>query len=587
LKIIPVYLVFVIFSFNCQAQNFQLKLQGINESENKILDSLGYTKNHLNLKKINEEISLVSEKLSKQGYLELQFIEKTKLNDSSYSAQFSLGKKTKFIHIYIGKLRNNSSNLIKRLNNEEIKKEFDKSTIKKLIEWETKNDIIKIPFIEAESFLNESIQKLEEKGYAFAKLKLGRFDIINSNLYAELQFELEKKRTLNKIVIKYKNTDKTTNFPKGHLAQINRKYRNRIFNSNSVNDIYKDFEKFKFINLLKYPEILFTNDTTKVYVYLNTKKSNTFDGFIGFTNNESNKVKLNGYLNLSLENTLKSGEQFTLYWKNNGNDQKTFNTGIEIPYLFQSPVGIKAQISIFKQDSIFQNTKTEIDLGYYIDYNTRLFLGYQATESSDIQNTNTRNLSDYKNSFISTNLEYLKSDAQNINFPIKSSLSANFGFGKRTSNEFSANSGTLKQTYLKFEAMHSFYWNPKNCININFHNYFLKSDSYVTNELFRFGGINSVRGFAENSLQANFITAVQTEYRHIVSSNLYFHTILDYGYFQDKSLNYEQNLTGIGFGIGLNTKTGLLKFAFANGSIKNQAIRLSNTIIHINYVLRF
>ncbi len=554
----------------------------MNESETKSIDSLNYTKNHLNLKSIQEEITLASEKLSKEGYLENQFLEKIKLNDSAYYAKFSLGKKTKFIRIYIGK-----TNQIKRTNKEEIRLENNSNEIKNLIDWKTEKDTLKIPFTEVESFLNKSIQKLEKKGYAFAKLKLENFNRTNTFLIAELQFELGKARALNSIVINYKNNEKKNSFPEGHLAQINRKYRNRVFNSNSVNGIYEDFEKFKFVSQLKYPEILFTRDTTKVYVYLNDKKSNTFDGFIGFTNNENNKVKLNGYLDVKLENTLKAGEQFTLYWKSNGNDQKTFSTGIEIPYLFKSPLGIKAQINIFKQDSIFQNTKTEIDLGYYIDYNTRLFLGYQATESSDILNTNTKTISDYKNSFISTNLEYLKSDAQNSNFPVKSSLSANFGIGKRTSNEFSKNAGTIKQGYVKIQAMHNFYLNTKNCVNINFHNYFLKSDTYVTNELFRFGGINSIRGFAENIFQANFMTAFQSEYRHIVSSNLYFHTILDYCYFQDQSLDYNQNLTGIGLGVGLNTKSGLLKFAFANGNIKNQTIQLSNTIIHINYVVRF
>lgn len=539
--------------------------------EDRVLDSLDYIKNHPDSNSIQDEIYLSSEKLSKQGYLEHQLLEITNTNNSSRIAKFSLGEITKFIHIYIG----NKNNFI------------DSNQIKNFLEWESKNDTLKIPFTEVESLLEKSTQKLEKKGYAFAKIKLENLKRIKTNLIAELVYDIGKSRIINSIVVNFKNNDKKNDFPSGHLAQINKKYKNRTFNSSSINEIHKDFEKFRFVSQLKYPEILFTKDTTKVYVYLNEKKSNTFDGFIGFTNNENNKVRLNGYLDILLENTLKAGEQFTLYWKSNGNDQKTFNTGIEVPYLFKSPIGIKASIQIFKQDSTFQNTKTEIDLGYYIDYNTRLFLGYQSTESSDIQNVNSKTISDFTNSFISTRFDYLKSDSQNSNFPIKSSLAVNFGFGKRNSYEFSTNTGILNQSYLKLDAFHNFYFNPKNGININLHNYFLKSDTYITNELLRFGGINSIRGFGENIFQANFMSALQTEYRHIVSSNFYFHTILDYCYFEDKSLNYKQNLTGIGFGIGLNTKTGLLKFAFANGSIKNQTILLRNTIIHINYLVKF
>jgi len=54
-----------------------------------------------------------------------------------------------------------------------------------------------------------------------------------------------------------------------------------------------------------------------------------------------------------------------LFWKSDGKDQKTFNASLEIPYIFKSPLGIKSQLNIFKQDSTFQNTKTAIDLGYY------------------------------------------------------------------------------------------------------------------------------------------------------------------------------------------------------------------------------
>src|SRR5690606_16642833 len=123
------------------------------------------------------------------------------------------------------------------------------------------------------------------------------------------------------------------------------------------------------------------------------------DGFIGFSNNDDDSgkssINFNGYLDLLLVNFLNTGEELTLYWKSDGNDQKTFNAAIELPYIFRSPFGLKASLNIFKQDSTFQNTKTALGLGYFFNYNTRLYLGYEATESSDIQNTNTTSISDY------------------------------------------------------------------------------------------------------------------------------------------------------------------------------------------------
>ena len=565
MKPFVLFILFLTFGLHSSAQNFQLKLIGSSESETKTLDSLNHNTNHKNLKSIVDELTIATEKLSKMGYLENRMLENAKENDSSYVAKFRLGEKINSIHIYIGR----------------------NPILIDLISLDKTKDSIILPYGEIESFLNQTLLKLEQKGFALAKLKLSTIQKKKKSLYADLQFESGRLRQLNSIVVQHAEGDKKNSFPKGHLAQLNRKYHNTTFNQDVVRRIHDDFEKIRFVSQVKYPEILFTKDTTKVYVYLDKRKSNTFDGYIGFANNENNKIRFNGYLDVTLENTLRAGEQFSLYWKSDGNDQKTFMTGIELPYLFKSPLSLKAQIHIFKQDSTFQNTKKAIDLGYFIDYNTRIYLGYQSTESSDIQNKNSKTLSDYTNSYLTSKLEYSKLNTTNSNFLEKSSLFITTGFGKRITNDSPETIGTNKQFYIKLDVLHNFYLNQKNCININSRTNFLKSETYIINELFRFGGSNSIRGFTENSLQANFMTTIQTEYRHAVSPSLYIHSITDYGYYQDNSTKNKENLIGLGLGMGLNTKNGLLKLAFANGSFKNQAMKFYNTIIHINYSIKF
>lgn len=565
MKLLASIILFLTFGTNCFSQNFQLQITGNSLSENKIIDSLKYNPTHKNTKAINDEVASMTERLSKNGYLENQLLENTRKNDSSYVAKFSLGEKIKFTYIYIGR-------------NHEIND---------LVSLDKKKDTLILPYSETESFLNITLQKLEQNGFAFAKLKLTNIKKKNNSLYAELQFESGQQRQLNAIVVKFGESNKKNSFPEGHLKQLNRKYHNSTFNQDVIRKIQDDFGKFGFVNQIKTPEILFTKDTTKVYVYLEKRKSNTFDGFIGFANNDNDKLTFNGYLDLILENTIKAGELFSLYWKSDGNNQKTFKTSIDLPYIFKTPIGLKAQINIFKQDSIFQNTKTAIDLGYFIDYKTRIYLGYQATESSDIQNTNNSTISDYTNSFITANLEYSRLDYKNSIFPKKTNISVQMGLGKRTTTDLSETAGKSNQTYIHIIAMHNFYLNPKNCININYQNYFLKSDTYIINELYRFGGTKSVRGFAENSLQANFMTSIITEYRYIISPDLYVHSILDFGYYEDKSSNNKGNLTGIGLGTGLLTKNGVLKLSLSNGLTTGQNLKFQNTIVSINYNIEF
>ncbi len=581
MKAFTLFLFLLVFGLNCSAQIFQLHIIGSSVSENKVIDSLGSNSAHTNAKSVSDAISAMSEKLSKIGFIENQVLEYRKENDSVYLAKFKLGEKIKSIHIYIGR------RILPKGEEDEKLPDYNKDFIKDLIGLKKTEDTLFLPYSEVESFLDKTLKQLEQRGFSLATLNLINIQKQKQTLVAELQFTPNQQRQLNEIVLKYAESNSKNSFPKGHLIQMNRKYRNKTFNQEIVGKIRDDFDKFRFTNQLKHPEILFTTDSTKVYVYLEKRKSNTFDGFIGFSNNEGNKLTFNGYLDLNLENTLHLGEQFSLNWKSDGNNQKTFKAGIEIPYLFKSPIGLKAQINIFKQDSTFQNTQTAIDLGYFINYNSRMYLGYQATESSDIQNTNNTRISDYTNSFVTANFEHHKFDDIKPIFLKKTSLRMSIGTGKRTKNSLLETSGINQQFYWNINALHHFELNKNNSIKLTLQNYYLRSDTYIINELYRFGGINSIRGFAENSLQAHFVTAILSEYSYLLSPDLYLHSILDYAYYQDGSTNLKDTLLGIGFGMGLQTKNGLLKLAIANGSSKNQAIKFNNTILQIAYNVKF
>jgi hypothetical protein len=558
-------LFFFLTYLTSKSQTIQLKIIGKTATETKIIDSIGYSTKQQNAKLIIEEINIVSKKLKEIGYINNQLLGEKKENDSAYIARISLEKRIKNIHIYIG-IKNNLF----------LASYFD-----------IKQDSIKLSYSQIEPFLKNTLQNLETNGYAFAKVKLINIQQKNQNLYADLSISTDTKRNLNAIEIKYSNQQQKKLFPKGAEKQILKKYKNTIFNQKAIEQLHEDFEKFGFINQIKYPEILFTKDTTKVYIYLEKRKANNFDGYLGFNSTENKKIQFNGYLDLTLVNALRNGEELSINWKNDGNNQKLFNANLNIPYLFNSPIAIKAQINIFKQDSIFQNTKTALQLGYFINYNKRIYLGYETTESSDIQNLNSQNLTDYKNTFYTTSIEFKKNNLKNKLFLLKSFLNLTIGSGNRTTIENSS----LKQIFANFNIMNDFYINKKNIIHIKNQNHILKSKNYITNELYRFGGINSVRGFSENSLQANMMTALMTEYRYLISPNLYFNSILDYCYYEDPTIasikKNNDKLLGIGLGLGAQTANGLLKFAITNGKTKNEEIKFYNTNITISYNVKF
>ena len=130
------------------AQNSYLQINGSNETENKIIDSLTYAKKHANTKLLIDEVNSFSDKLLKNGYLTSKHEEAIKVNDSTFRINYTIGLKNKFIHIYVGE-------------------NFELLNLK--------NDTLKISLSETENFMNTTLLLLEKKGYSLARLQLINF----------------------------------------------------------------------------------------------------------------------------------------------------------------------------------------------------------------------------------------------------------------------------------------------------------------------------------------------------------------------------------------------------------------------------
>jgi hypothetical protein len=552
------------------AQKFILKINGSSASECQTIDSLHYTQPHKNIASLEKEIVLTSKKLGKLGYLEHDTKELYKKNDSTFTIQFQLKKQTKHTYIYIGK-------------NPEIKQ---------FIRSKTENDTLVVKYPETQTFLEETMHKLEQMGYPLAKVQLENIKRKKNKLLADLAIQLNSQRKINKIVLKFKEEEKNQKyFPSNYLTQINKKFNKKLFNQNTLKEIKTEFENYSFAKQTKQPELLFSKDSTVIYVYIEKRKSNSFDGYVGIGSNEEKKTILNGYLDIQLNNLLNGGEDFYMYWKSDGNNQKTFRTGLTLNYLFKTPLGLNAQLNIFKQDSTFQNSKTILDLNYLVDNKTKVYVGIESTVSSDIQNSNNNTISDFKNQFITIGVNHQKNSPKTLFFPEKTKIDFRFGLGKRESQNTTVNTSNQKQYFINLNLSHTFIINAKNSINIRSQNYYLKSSTYLTNELFRFGGLYSIRGFAENSLQGNYMSTLLTEYRYLLNQSLYIHSIFDYAIFKDESdstiLKEFNTITGVGIGIGMNTKNGILKFYITNGTNNYNDINIFNSIINICYNVKF
>jgi hypothetical protein len=555
-------IIYTLFSLEGFCQKLHLHIDGQTPDETRIIDSLGYTKTHTDFTSIQSEVKTIQNTFYKLGYIENKIEELKKINDSTFHASLLLKNKYSNIKIYYNK-------------------SYVDTSVLKLISKNIFDSYFLLEFTNLESTLEVINAETSKKGYPFSKLYLSNIRITNTNeLEADLTIEsTNQKRTIDDIIIKgYEK------FPRSYLKHFLKIKKSQTFNLQTIQNKTEQLKSLNFANEIKSPEVLFTQDSTTLFLYLEKAKSNAFDGFLGFgTNEETSKLEFDGYLNLNLTNNLNFGETFRLLYKSDENEQKTFETNISLPYLFKSPIGLDVLLRIFKKDSSFTTVNQSAKLHYQINAKHKVYGGILNTESNNLLSKNTSSsIIDYKTNQFTLAYQFASPQIYNVLFPLNTNIYLETAFGNRkTSNE------TVNQSQYSIDAFKIFNFNLKNSIYIRVNGSNLVSDSYFENELLRFGGINSIRGFEENSIFASSFGLINSEYRFQLNRSIYIHSIIDAAYFENKFIEEQQKLFSYGFGFGLLTKAGLFKFNYANGKTENVPFKLSNSKIHLSLTTKF
>jgi len=445
---------------------------------------------------------------------------------------------------------------------------------------EIKETYFTLPFEDIENSLDRLNTIKTENGNSFARLHLEEITTNkDSSLSARLTLTNGNKRTVDQLIIK--GYDK---FPMSFIKYYAGVRLGKTFSKEKIISQSNTLNSLGFVSNVKPPEALFKKDSTTIYFYLKKQKNNLFDGILGFsTNEDSRKLIFNGYLNLELNNNLNFGEQFILNYKADGNDQQNFRVKATLPYLLKSPFGVELELIIFKRDSTFVTTEQQARISYQINPATNSYVGYKGYESSNLLDDVIEGIAieDYNSKYIVAGASYKKYQ-ENILFPIKSKISIETEIGSREQKE-------SKESQLRINGKlhYIFTLNYKNSIFLQNSTSILTSDTYLTNELFRFGGINSIRGFNENSIDASMFSTLNSEYRYQFNEGIYLHSIIDFAYFENQVLSIKEKLYSFGIGIGMQTKAGILKLNLANGKAESQEFNFSNTKIHLSLSSRF
>jgi len=546
-----VFIIFLIVVSNniiANTYNLKNKLDIVDDNYFIIIDSINNDVNNLELTKKIDSIR-------NQGYFKLEIVEKIKIDSLKYKIKIDLNQK--FENIYLldkGSMINFKDQKIKIINDERH---------------------YQIKINQLEGFLTKTSEDIANKGYPFNKVQLidiKSYDQVN--LYATVNIELNQKRKTDKIIVKgYENFPKT--FTKHYLRYSTKD----DFNFEEIKKKGEEIQKLGFVRQVKDPEVLFKKDSTITYFYLEKVKNNSFDGFIGFaTNEESRKLDINGYMDIRLNNSLNYGEQININYKSTNDSDRFLKTNIIAPYIFNTPFALELNLDLTKKDSAYTKDKQSVGISYLINNKHNVSFHISSLNSTSSLEIANELIKDYKSNFKKIKYDFKKVNFNDKLIPIKFLTSVEYSSGNRKDN-----SGTYNQNIYLVRAFNNFNVTEKSIIYINVESFLLNSNNYYLNEMLLFGGINSIRGFEENSIATNKMFLINSEFRFKLNNDIYINSIIDSAYYENIIENNSINIYGVGFGLNINTNSGVFRINYANGIRKGQDIDLKLSKIHLSF----
>ncbi|MBI2259705.1 MAG: hypothetical protein HYU67_12525 [Flavobacteriia bacterium] len=444
------------------------------------------------------------------------------------------------------------------------------------------------------NLMEDIINLYENNGYPFVKAYFEKIDIQNSVLYANLRIDVGIKLKIKKI-----HFPGDSHISEKFLLSYLQLKEGDFFNQKKIRKIPDLIKQISFLEEIKPSELLFTKEGVEIFIYLKSKPVSLINGVIGLqpnnnisliNKNNSKRYFLTGEVRLKLLNSLKMAELIDLQWRSLQAQTQNMKIQTTFPNLFRTPFGIDLQFQLYKRDTTFLELKLSGGINYTLNDGSILKVLYKRYSSSVLKaghnNTSFSNLSNveshlYGIGYSRQQLDYLPNPKKGFVFQIEASA------GQRTTKDTNF---IKKQTTAKFDLNVQEYFpvSKRFILKISNNTEVYIAPNYFENEIYRFGGQNSFRGFNEEELFATSRSVFSLEPRFLLDKNSFVFLFYDQAWYENKAKTFIHD-TPFGFGAGFTFGTNLGNFAisYALGSQFNQAIQLKDGKVHFGYISYF
>jgi outer membrane protein assembly factor BamA len=442
------------------------------------------------------------------------------------------------------------------------------------------------------------IRYYENNGYPFASVKLDSIEISGNMISAALSLEKHTEEKIDSVIIK--GSAKIAPVYIYNYLGIKPKDR---YNEAQLVKVNARLRELPFITMSKPSTVIFTDRYNKLTLFLDKKRASQFDGILGILpDNKTGKVLFTGDVRLKLQNGLSHGELIELNWRRLQTQTQDLKVHIVYPFILRTPFGVDYNFKLYKKDTTYLDVNQNVGLQYLLIGGNFLKVFYSNKTSNLLSTkgleyaTTLPAYADVRVNMYGIGLRYEKLDYRlnpRRGFTVTVNASAGTKHIKQNANLNPVAYENLKLNSAQYNAdLEGALFFPlasRSTVMLGNQTAFLYSETMFQNELFRIGGLKSLRGFDEESIFASTYSIMTLEYRFILEQNSYIYLFGDGAWYENN--NVKEYVTdqpfGFGAGISFETKAGIFSINYALGKQFSNPIALKSGKIHFGIVNYF
>ncbi|MCC2545592.1 BamA/TamA family outer membrane protein [Hymenobacter sp. BT175] len=362
-----------------------------------------------------------------------------------------------------------------------------------------------------------------------------------------------------------------------------------------------------YLHLKAEPEVRFSLGRARVYLLVEDRSANQFDAIVGVLPNPNplageNKVQLTGDVTINLRNLSGGGKQVGLQWRKTDVASQLLDAHYLHPNFFGTPLELGGSFNLYKEGNDFLTIRPRLQVTYPTARAGRVTFFTERRSSRLLSDTTRYRLQalpdniDY--TYNSYGFDYAWNTLDDAAFPRRGLLvltQAGIGTKQITKNpeivDSLYNKVALRSTQISLGGRVEQYFKvgKNGVLFARVRGEALLNERLFLNDLFRVGGLSTLRGFNELEFYASSYAIGTVEFRQFTGSDAYVFLFADQAYLR-RSLPqdpFEDLPTGLGAGLSFRTGAGMFQFVYSVGRTREQNFSLNASKIHFGITSRF